>query len=382
MRPSTTSTSNVLEAECGTVRHAWHILGCAGRSRRSRAHDGMSRLRQSGSHVSPAKTIARMWSINNASYEEVKEGNPNEMVGDGHDVNNISNGRRDGRGRRSKHTYFIFALALLAVTGVSVGVYFIIKSTNTTSASSSVPESNASSNVGSDGGHSSTISPPNEVFATNSTHSEVKQRIYPPDTSFGNISVICSVPYITASSDECLSACTASKCCQTTAMDSCLSANLETCKLYSPCNFLEQEQNSDYFKSGKGTNTTTSDSEMQTPIQGESITFRSNEDDSARRSKLVAQFKAISDGPSPKHWFPVPSTDDYPNGDQSYQVVDENGRNFTIRPIFYEAMPYKNRSTAVFAWIGLPSDDVVLMEKVPAMVLVHGGGGKRIKNSF
>ena len=48
----------------------------------------------------------------------------------------------------------------------------------------------------------------------------------------------------------------------------------------------------------------------------------------------------------------------------------------TIRPIFYEALPYGGKPTRVFAWIGLPAKRE---GKVPGMVLVHGGGGTAFK---
>jgi hypothetical protein len=189
--------------------------------------------------------------------------------------------------------------------------------------------------------------------------------------------VICSVHYITASFDECLSVCAPSQCCQETAVDSCFRANFESCKLYSPCNFLEQEVSVDHYESARGENKNTSSvSEKLNPLPDESGAFKSYEEDYIRRTKLIAQFQEIIEGPSPKYWSPSNNTDDYPNGDQTYQVFDANGRNFTIQPIFYEAMPYKNRSTAVFAWIGLPAGDVALNKTFPAMVLVHGGGGK------
>jgi len=39
--------------------------------------------------------------------------------------------------------------------------------------------------------------------------------------------------------------------------------------------------------------------------------------------------------------------------------------------IFYEGLPYRGKSTRVFAWFGVPERS----ERVPGMVLVHGGGG-------
>ncbi len=41
--------------------------------------------------------------------------------------------------------------------------------------------------------------------------------------------------------------------------------------------------------------------------------------------------------------------------------------------VFYEGLPWKGQATRVFAYYGLP--EVEPGEKVPAMVLVHGGGG-------
>ncbi len=49
-------------------------------------------------------------------------------------------------------------------------------------------------------------------------------------------------------------------------------------------------------------------------------------------------------------------------------VADDN-----IKAIFYEGLPWKGRKTQVFAWYGIP--DTVSDEKLPAMVLIHGGGG-------
>lgn len=45
-----------------------------------------------------------------------------------------------------------------------------------------------------------------------------------------------------------------------------------------------------------------------------------------------------------------------------------------VNAIYYEGPTYKGKPTKVFAYYGLP-DDLNKGEKVPAMVLVHGGGG-------
>jgi dienelactone hydrolase len=43
-----------------------------------------------------------------------------------------------------------------------------------------------------------------------------------------------------------------------------------------------------------------------------------------------------------------------------------------MRPLFFEGRDWKGKPTRVFAWYGVPMDT---RGKVPAMVLVHGGGG-------
>ncbi|MGQ9731310.1 MAG: alpha/beta hydrolase family protein [Candidatus Zipacnadales bacterium] len=48
---------------------------------------------------------------------------------------------------------------------------------------------------------------------------------------------------------------------------------------------------------------------------------------------------------------------------------DEEG----VEAIFFEGPPYRGRPTRVFAWLGVP--EVKPDERVPGMVLVHGGGG-------
>ena len=44
-----------------------------------------------------------------------------------------------------------------------------------------------------------------------------------------------------------------------------------------------------------------------------------------------------------------------------------------VEALFYDALPWKGKPTRVFAWLGVPEHKPG--EKVPAMVLVHGGGG-------
>ncbi len=49
--------------------------------------------------------------------------------------------------------------------------------------------------------------------------------------------------------------------------------------------------------------------------------------------------------------------------------MDKDG----IKAIYYDALPYEEKPTRVFAYLGIPKDTI--NEKLPAMVLVHGGGG-------
>lgn len=44
-----------------------------------------------------------------------------------------------------------------------------------------------------------------------------------------------------------------------------------------------------------------------------------------------------------------------------------------VTALFYDGLPYQGRPTRVFAWVGIPKTKPG--QKVPGMVLVHGGGG-------
>lgn len=48
----------------------------------------------------------------------------------------------------------------------------------------------------------------------------------------------------------------------------------------------------------------------------------------------------------------------------------------SIKPLFFEGLPYQGKPTRVFAWLGLPAERT---GKVPGVVLVHGGGGTAFK---
>lgn len=50
----------------------------------------------------------------------------------------------------------------------------------------------------------------------------------------------------------------------------------------------------------------------------------------------------------------------------------EGGGDNGLRPVYFQALPYRGKPTRVFAWLGLPEKRT---GKVPGIVLVHGGGG-------
>lgn len=55
-------------------------------------------------------------------------------------------------------------------------------------------------------------------------------------------------------------------------------------------------------------------------------------------------------------------------------TFDDLGRSTNdVRAIFYEGLPWKDKPTRVFAYYGLPK--IEAGKRIPAMVLVHGGGG-------
>ncbi len=60
------------------------------------------------------------------------------------------------------------------------------------------------------------------------------------------------------------------------------------------------------------------------------------------------------------------------------RIVEAEGRaaEGTARAIYFEALPYQDKPTRVFAWLGLPK---TRHGKVPGIVLVHGGGGTAFK---
>lgn len=50
-----------------------------------------------------------------------------------------------------------------------------------------------------------------------------------------------------------------------------------------------------------------------------------------------------------------------------------------VEALFYEGPPYQGRPTRIFAWLGFP-EHVKAGEKIPGIVLVHGGGGTAFAN--
>jgi dienelactone hydrolase len=55
------------------------------------------------------------------------------------------------------------------------------------------------------------------------------------------------------------------------------------------------------------------------------------------------------------------------------ELRSKDAANSSVKSIFYEGVPYQAKPTRVFAYYGIPATPKG--KKVPAMVLVHGGGG-------
>jgi dienelactone hydrolase len=69
---------------------------------------------------------------------------------------------------------------------------------------------------------------------------------------------------------------------------------------------------------------------------------------------------------------PVPWDLDRLNQAPKWQAL-ERPKADRIKSITYDGLPFRGKPTRVFAWLGLP--EVKPGEKIPAMVLIHGGGG-------
>ena len=54
-------------------------------------------------------------------------------------------------------------------------------------------------------------------------------------------------------------------------------------------------------------------------------------------------------------------------------LTQPQSKSVEIKSIFFDSVPFKGKPTRVFAWLGIPKAKPG--EKLPAMVLVHGGGG-------
>ncbi len=61
----------------------------------------------------------------------------------------------------------------------------------------------------------------------------------------------------------------------------------------------------------------------------------------------------------------------------TYQAEGFASDDESIRAIYYESLPWKEKSTRVFAWLGLPKQSSLKNSegRIPGIVLVHGGGG-------
>ncbi|MDC3282740.1 acetylxylan esterase [Opitutales bacterium] len=62
----------------------------------------------------------------------------------------------------------------------------------------------------------------------------------------------------------------------------------------------------------------------------------------------------------------------------SFHPFSQTNKNENPRAILMESLPWEGKETRAYAWLGLPK--VSKNEKVPGVVLVHGGGGTAFKN--
>ncbi len=74
--------------------------------------------------------------------------------------------------------------------------------------------------------------------------------------------------------------------------------------------------------------------------------------------RLRQEVQALGELAHPPKFYPADFIPDPPEG---------------LQAITYEALPWKGQPTRVFAWLGIPS--VPEGQRVPGIVLVHGGGG-------
>ena len=60
---------------------------------------------------------------------------------------------------------------------------------------------------------------------------------------------------------------------------------------------------------------------------------------------------------------------------QTHATVFPSDTQQTLKAIFFDSVDYNGAPTRVFAWVGLPKWDEATDAPLPAIVLVHGGGG-------
>lgn len=87
------------------------------------------------------------------------------------------------------------------------------------------------------------------------------------------------------------------------------------------------------------------------------------------------KIKQPSPSPTPKIFVPDYPTDPWYASLFSFVPQVYEGAGFEkpgVTPIFYEGLDYRGKSTRIFAYYGVP--EVPKGEKVPGVVLVHGGG--------
>lgn len=85
-----------------------------------------------------------------------------------------------------------------------------------------------------------------------------------------------------------------------------------------------------------------------------------------KKDAIAAAYEAYINAPTPVQYLP-----DYDPHSNPAEAVNEWAN---IRALTYEGLPIDGKKTKVFAYIGFP-EGASAEKKVPAIVLVHGGGG-------
>lgn len=82
---------------------------------------------------------------------------------------------------------------------------------------------------------------------------------------------------------------------------------------------------------------------------------------------LLLGFSTFAESSSQKIWD-ISTLHQTPQIYETDEITEDG-----VRAVFFQGLPWQGKTTRVFAWIGTPEHKP--SQKLPAMVLVHGGGG-------